>query len=264
MADSPIRVISRAVEILDCFIETSNSHGISELSRRTRLSKSTVHHVVRTLVDTGLLASDGSSRRYRLGPKVAQLSRAFVESTDLRELALPAMTEVRDLTDETVTLYVRVGDERVIIAQVESTQGVRRILLLGTSKPLSVGAAGVVLMGGLSDDEVLQLLKRQRPRRLTQKTVTDPRMMLALVQEARAKGYSTLSEQMEDDVGAIAFPIYDYLGAVPGCILISGPIQRWNVRAAAVHMKRLRAIVDGVSRRLGRNLEQAATDGRLK
>jgi DNA-binding IclR family transcriptional regulator len=251
MAESPIRVIGRAVKILDCFLDVRGTLGITELSRQTHLSKSTVHHVVSTLVDTGLLAVDEATRRYRLGPKVAQLGKAFSESTDLRDLVLPAMIELRDLTEETVTLHVRIGEERVIIAQVESNQGIRRVLTVGASRPLWLGAAGIVLMGDMSDQDVLQFLKRIHPKRLTDKTVVDPKQVLALVQKARVAGYSTLSEQMEDDVGAVALPVQDHNGAVLACILISGPIHRWNQKTTAVHLQRMKTIVEDVSRRLG-------------
>jgi DNA-binding IclR family transcriptional regulator len=255
MAEAPIRVIARAVKILDCYLDARGSLGISEISRKTALSKATVHHVVTTLVETGLLATDGPSRRYRLGPKLAQLGSAFVESTDLRELALPLMTELRDLTLETVTLHVRVADERVIIAQVESTQSIRRVLELGASRPMWLGAAGVVLMTGISDEEVGRLLKRSRPRRLTPKTVIEKAQIMALIQRARADGYCTLGEQTHEGVCGIALPIHDHRGVVQAAILISGPLQRWNPRTIAPLLKRIVGTVEGASRQLGRRLE---------
>jgi DNA-binding IclR family transcriptional regulator len=257
MAESLIRVITRAVKILDCFLSAGGSLGITELSRQTQLSKSTVHHVVSTLVETGLLAPDGTTRRYRLGPKVAQLGNAFIESTDLRELVLPSLTELRDLTDETVTLHAKVGDERVIMAQVVSTQGVRRVLEVGASRPLNLGAAGIVLMSDLSDQEVLRFLKRSRPKKLTGHTVTDPQKILALVQRTRVDGYCILSEQTVVGVGAIALPIHDHRGAVPASILISGPYQRWNPKTIAPYLKRMTTIAEAVSRRLGGRLNEA-------
>lgn len=251
MAESSIRVIERAVKILDCIVEARGPLGITDISRRTNLSKSTVHHFVTTLVNTGLLASDAVSRRYRLGPKLAQLGSAFVESTDLRDLVQPALVELRDLTDETATLHVKVGDERVTMAQAASTQSIRRVLDLGVSRPLYLGAVGVVLMSGLPDEAVLRLLKQARPRRLTSKTVTDPKQLFNLVRRARADGYCTLSEQTEDGVGVVALPIHDHEGAVPAAVVVSGPIQRWNEKAMAPHLKRMKAIVEDVSRRLG-------------
>src|SRR5260370_39359003 len=128
MAESSIRVIARAVKILDCCVGARGNLGITELSKQTRLSKSTVHHFVTTLVETGLLASDGASRRYRLGPKLAQLGNAFIQSTDLRDLALRAPTELRDLTGETGSLHMKIGYQRVAMDRRGITKGVRGIL----------------------------------------------------------------------------------------------------------------------------------------
>lgn len=260
MTDSPIRVIARAVKILDCFLEVRGTLGVTEISRQTRLSKSTVHHFVSTLVDTGLLAVDGPTRRYRLGPKLAQLGNAFVQSTDLRELVLPALTQLRDLTDETVTLHVKVGEERVTMAQVASTQSIRRVLDLGLSRPIYRGAVGMVLMGDMTDAEVVRLVKRSRPRQVTPKTVTDPQEILGLVQRARVDGYCTLGEQTESGVGVMALPIHDHRGMVPAAIVISGPIQRWNPKTMTPYIKRVKTIVAGVSHRLGQGLVAAGSN----
>jgi IclR family transcriptional regulator, acetate operon repressor len=252
MPESSIRVIERAVKILDCFVGTRGTLGVTELSKQTRLSKSTVHHFVTTLVETGLLASDGTSRRYRLGPKLAQLGNAFIQSTDLRDLAQRALTELRDLTDETASLHMKIGDQRVPMDQVVSTQGIRRVLNLGVARPIYLGAVGMVLMGDLSDPEILGLLKRNRPKRLAPSTVTDPQEILKLVHKARTDGYCILGEQTDEGVGVIAFPIHDHLGAVPAGIVVSGPIHRWNSKTILPYLKRMKAIADGVSTMLGR------------
>jgi DNA-binding IclR family transcriptional regulator len=252
MAESSIRVIERAVKILDCFVGARGTLGITELSKQTRLSKSTVHHFVTTLVETGLLASDGASRRYRLGPKLAQLGNAFIQSTDLRDLALRALTELRDLTDETASLHMKIGDQRVTMDQVVSTQGIRRVLNLGVARPIYLGAVGMVLMSDMPDAEIVRLVKRYRPRQLTPHTVTDPQDILRLVQKARSDGYCILNEQTDEGVGVIAFPVHDHLGTVPAGIVVSGPIQRWNAKTITPHLKRMKAIVDDVSRQLGR------------
>jgi DNA-binding IclR family transcriptional regulator len=259
MAESSIRVIERAVKILDCFVGARGTLGVTELSKQTRLSKSTVHHFVTTLVETGLLASDGASRRYRLGPKLAQLGNAFIQSTDLRDLALRALTELRDLTDETASLHMKIGDQRVTMDQVVSTQGIRRVLNLGIARPIYLGAVGMVLMGGMPDQEILALVKRDRPKKLTSSTVTDPQEILKLVHRARTDGYCILNEQTDDGVGVIAFPIHDHLGAVPAGIVVSGPIQRWNSKTIMPYLKRMKTIADSVSLMLGRKPVEPST-----
>jgi DNA-binding IclR family transcriptional regulator len=251
MAESPIRVVERAVKILDCFVGARSTLGIKDLSKQTRLTKKTVHHVVTTLVETGLLASEGDTRRYRLGLKLAQLGNAFIQSTDLRGLARRGLTELRDLTGETASLHIKFGNQRIISDQVISTQGIRRVLSLGLGRPVYLGAVGIVLMGDMSDRDVLRLLKRSRPRQLTPSTVIDPQEILKLVQAARADGYSMLNEQTVEGVGVIAFPIHDHLESIPAGIVVSGPIQRWQSKTIAPYVTRMRRIVDRVSSQLG-------------
>jgi IclR family pca regulon transcriptional regulator len=190
---------------------------------------------------------------------LAQLGNAFIQSTDLRDLALRALTELRDLTDETASLHMKIGDQRVTMDQVVSTQGIRRVLNLGVGRPIYLGAIGIVLMSDMPDAEILRLLKRNRPRQLTPHTVIDPQEILKLVHKARNDGYCVLNEQTDIGVGVIAFPIHDHLGAVPAGIVVSGPIQRWNSKTIMPHLKRMKGIVESVSSQLGRQPSEPVT-----
>jgi IclR family pca regulon transcriptional regulator len=154
---------------------------------------------------------------------------------------------------------VKIGEERITMNQVVSTQGIRRVLNLGVSRPIHLGAVGIVLMGDMPDEDILQMLKRRKPRALTSKTVTDPRDILALVHKARVDGFCMLGEQTEEGVGVIALPIHDHLNAIPAAVVVSGPIQRWNPKAMQPYVKRMKAIVDGVSLQLGRVPNGAAS-----
>jgi len=151
---------------------------------------------------------------------------------------------------------MKIGDQRVTMDQVVSTQGIRRVLNLGIARPIYLGAVGMVLMGDMTDQEILALLKRNRPKKLTPNTVTDPQEILKMVHKARADGYCILNEQTDIGVGVAAFPIHDHLGAVPAGIVVSGPIQRWNSKTILPYLKRMKAIADSVSTMLGRQLAE--------
>ena len=58
------------------------------------------------------------------------------------------MEELRDLTQETVSLHIRQRDLRVCIAQVESRRQVRRVVPVGYEVGINVGATGEVLLAG--------------------------------------------------------------------------------------------------------------------
>ncbi|MEI2697023.1 MAG: hypothetical protein V9E94_01305 [Microthrixaceae bacterium] len=65
----------------------------------------------------------------------------------LAEVARPAMEELREATGESVQLYVRDGDERVCVAAIESSHGLRTIVAVGAVLPMDRGSAGRALSG---------------------------------------------------------------------------------------------------------------------
>ena len=83
----------------------------------------------------------------RSGARLLALGRAAAAALPLAAAAEPALVELRDLTGESVQLYVRDGDHRVCVAALESPHGLRTIVPLGARLPLGVGSGGRLLSG---------------------------------------------------------------------------------------------------------------------
>ena len=134
--------VDRTARVLLAFAGTSPDLGVSEIAAETGLVKSTVHRTLTALVDSGLVARDGRSARYRLGPRATELGMAALGTGDIRHLALPTLLELRDATGETATASLLVGRQRVYVAQVESHASVRMTVEIGARFPLYAGASG--------------------------------------------------------------------------------------------------------------------------
>jgi len=117
-------------QTLDVLAKADSDLSIRELAEETAVSKSAVQRILSSLVETGLAVQDPASRRYGLGPRTLVLGTAYQRRIDLRAVALPHMTHLRDLTGETVGLSVRVGDELLHVEQVESGSALRRSSVL--------------------------------------------------------------------------------------------------------------------------------------
>ena len=129
------------------------------------MSKSAVQRILSSLVETGLAVQDPASRRYGLGPRTLVLGTAYQKRIDLRSVALPHMTHLRDLTGETVGLSVRVGDELLHIEQVESGSALRRSFEIGRTLPLWCGAPARLFLADLSETEQEEIVRRAPPLR---------------------------------------------------------------------------------------------------
>ncbi len=106
-----INSLARGLSILEVFDLNNPKMGISDLSRKTGLSKSTVFRLVHTLRNLGYIVPVEEENKYTLGPKVLTLGFAVLSSFELREVALPYLKELSGKVKETVNLAVLDGME---------------------------------------------------------------------------------------------------------------------------------------------------------
>jgi IclR family transcriptional regulator, KDG regulon repressor len=144
--------VRNAARVLRAFAGGDAEIGVTDLSRRLGIGKSTVHRIVSTLTAEGLLERGRQRGTYRLGPAVEELAVRGGDGLDLHEASLPALASLRQETGETVVLAVRDGDEAVYV---EALSGDASAIAarVGTRLPATRTAAGRVLLGALSPDE---------------------------------------------------------------------------------------------------------------
>jgi DNA-binding IclR family transcriptional regulator len=144
--------VRNAARVLRAFAGGDAEMGVTDLSRRLGIGKSTVHRIVSTLTAEGLLERGRQRGTYRLGPALEELAAGAGDGVDLHEASLPALATLRQATGETVALAVRDGDEAVYVEVLNGdASGVAA--KVGTRVPASRTAAGRVLLGTLSPDE---------------------------------------------------------------------------------------------------------------
>ena len=104
--------IGRVFAILGA-IGDSGQIGISELSQRLGMSKTTVHRVVQTLKALGYVTQEVETERYRLTIRLFELGAKALESVDLVREADVEMRRIGQLTREAV--HLGAFDEDAII-----------------------------------------------------------------------------------------------------------------------------------------------------
>jgi DNA-binding IclR family transcriptional regulator len=155
---SGVGVIDKVAAVLAALERSPAS--LAELVEATGLSRATAHRLAVALEDHGLVRRDPDGR-VALGVRLVALGRRAAEGLPLAGAALPALRALRDMTGESVQLYVREGDRRVCIAALESPHGLRTIVAMGASLPLDVGSAGRVLSGEPAEGWVQSVGERE-------------------------------------------------------------------------------------------------------
>jgi DNA-binding IclR family transcriptional regulator len=225
-ADQPtstrIQSVGRAARVLE-FVALRGGEGLraTELATALGTPLPTLHHLVSTLVDEGLL-SKSSDRRYQLGPKVGLLAEAFAAQNSAPEHLLARLRELAEHTGETTYLSVWRGSDAVLISIVEGHRAVRVAgLHLGYAGNAHLRASGKVLLAFGRPGTLAEYLRRQiRSRSAT----IDARALEAELAEIRSAGYAVDDEAFAEGVACLAVPVAD--GSMS--IGISVPAERFR------------------------------------
>lgn len=242
------RSVDRALAVLCSFSRETPVLGVTELSERLDLTKSTVHRLLQALMARGLVAQDPAHRHYTLGYRVLALAQAVPGEATLREICWPHMQWLRSVTEETIALYVVAGDVRVCLEELESPQMLRMSAGVGRCFPLDRGAAGkALLLAGPADGDLwrraIASLSTQRLSELSK-----------AIEAARGLGYTQTGGETVPGAASIAAPLYGADGRVVAALNVGGPASRFTPEAVARHAA---ALLDATAH-IARDLSSAS------
>lgn len=227
--DYAVRAVVRAATLLHLLRASDGGAALNQLAARSGLAKASVFRMLRTLEGLGLVERDARSDRYRLGVGCLELGQAYLDQTDLRRDALPALERLRDVFHETVHMAVLDDRLRVVyLEKLETTQAVG-IMMSGVGKtaPSHCTGLGKALLAAVDGDPVEQLAERGELRRYTEHTIYEPDGLRRELERIRQEGYALDLEEHEPGVRCVSCTI-------PGsgaAISIAGPAQRLSERA---------------------------------
>jgi DNA-binding IclR family transcriptional regulator len=210
-----VAAVERALSILDAFTDTDPQLTLAELAKRTKMYKSTVLRLARSLEGFGYItrADDGL---YRLGPKLLQLGSLYQRNLHTAHVVPGALRAIVDALKEGASFYVRDGDRRLVLHRVESLRSVRDSVHEGDRLPLNVGAAGHVIRafsGGTG----------------------------AATEKVRRQMYAASFGERDPEVAAVACPVFGLHQSLVGAVTVSSP--RYRMEALGVEAI-LRVLLD--------------------
>jgi DNA-binding IclR family transcriptional regulator len=228
-APGAVGAVDRALAVLCAFSRESPSLGITEISARLGLTKSTVHRLLQTLAARGMVAQDPARRSYTLGYRVLALAQAVPGEATLRQICLPHMQWLRSITQETIGLYVVAGDVRMCLDEIESPQVLRMAAGLGRCFPLASGAPSKAL---LADGPASGDLWRRAVASLPDDHRTQ---LIREVDELRRRGFASSTGETVPGSASVAAPLRGADGAIIAALSVAGPASRFDTQAIARH-----------------------------
>ena len=223
---STLSSVRNAARLLKEFSRGSREIGVTELSRRLGIGKSTAHRLLNTLAEERLLEQDPDTGAYRLGLAMYELGASVSMHTDLHEACSPILDQLRNATRETVQVAVLDGREVVYVERRESPQTLRLFGRVGHRNDANCTSTGKLLLAYLPAYRLEPLLTGWVMPRKTPFTIHEERVLRAQLDAIRARGWSENVNEAEMGVASIAAPIRNGLGEVVAAVSVAGPLQR--------------------------------------
>lgn len=107
--------IRNAALLLRLLSEGPPYQQLSDLGERSGLSVATVHRLLRSLAEAGMVEQDPETARYSLGPELARLSTRYLARLPVLRALTPYLAGIRDVTKSTVLVSLLVRDAVVSV-----------------------------------------------------------------------------------------------------------------------------------------------------
>ncbi|TDQ37454.1 IclR family transcriptional regulator [Aureibacillus halotolerans] len=238
--------IDAVITVLRAFEPNDFEHTVQSIAQKTGLNEKDVQHTVAMLLKKQLLYYQESHSMYCLSKEMYVMGVAAGESLTLREAAKPWMEELRNLTKETIHLYVLDGVERMCLERFEGQNEIRLWVKVGTKLPLWDGAAGKAILAYQSESFITSIVHEKVASFARQPLVEE-------LERIRQNGVAESIDGREVGTSSISAPIMDAQHNVLASLSISGATTRFTPERIEAFSRLAHGYAHTISTELGYN-----------
>jgi IclR family pca regulon transcriptional regulator len=221
--------LARGLLVIQAFSERRLQLSISQLSKRTALSRASVRRCLHTLSKLGFAGTD-DGRSFYLRPRVLALGHSYLSSMPLATAAQPILEHLSQILHESCSIALLDGTEIVYVARAHVTRIMAIDLGVGTRLPAFCTSMGRVLLANLPPDELETVLPKIEFTRYTDRTVTSVEKLRHVLVAVRREGHAIIDQELELGLRSMAVPVRNPAGRVVAAINVGAHGQRVSIQ----------------------------------
>ncbi|NGP45887.1 IclR family transcriptional regulator [Bacillaceae bacterium SIJ1] len=236
--------IHAVVHVLQAFEPHDFDLTAKSVAEKTGLSEHEATRLLHLLAQQNMINYKETTNSYHLSKEMYILGMTAAQSLTVRDCARPFMDELRNITKETVNLFMIDGRERMCLEQSEGEHDVRVWVKIGTKLPLWRGAAGKALLAHQSDSFISAILHENVPP-------FDRAPLFDELVQIKQNGVAESIDGREPGASAVAAPIFDGEGEVRASLSISGATDRFTPEKIDAYVELVKGFANAISEELG-------------
>jgi IclR family KDG regulon transcriptional repressor len=204
-----VPAIDKCFTILELLARSKEPMGISDISGKLDLNKSTVFNIGHTLRDLNILENrrDG---KFVFGTRFYVLANMAGKRSSLLQTAHPYLETISEKTKLSAFLGLRSDRRAILIDKVDSAYGIKVSSEIGMQMPILAGAGIKAMLSQLPDEEIDEILARTELKRYTPRSIIDRAVYKEEILEVRKQGIAYDREEYMEGTVAFAIPIKAY------------------------------------------------------
>lgn len=246
-----VQSVSRALDIIQCFSGNTVELGISEISDRMQLNKSTIYGLVNTLTVKGYLEQNSQTKKYRLGIKLFEFGVLVQKRMDLRNEASPFCQKLQEKYADTVHLATHYKGEVVYIDKIAAPNSMISYSQVGKRAPMYCTGVGKAILAYVGKEYLDQFILKETFDAMTEKTITTSEKLLKELEHIKDKGYAIDNEEIEIGLRCVAAPIFNYKGYPIAAISVSAPYKKMTDEMIEKISQDVKYYAQKISERMG-------------
>jgi DNA-binding IclR family transcriptional regulator len=199
-------VVDRAFALLAAFDAGHRSLSLGELSRRSGIPTSSTLRLAGRLIAWGALER-GDDGRFTIGVRLWEVASLAPRGQGLKQVALPFMGDLEDVTRQHVLLAVLEGTEALLVERLSAHQAMDVLYRVGGRLPLHSTGVGLVLLA-FAESEFQASVLDQPLVHLPERVPVSPAALRRTLAEIRREGLATVRRRAPQPLVSVAAPIF--------------------------------------------------------
>jgi DNA-binding IclR family transcriptional regulator len=221
---SLIPATARTLAVFEIFAREKRALSNSEMARLLSLRDSSSLDLLHSLHSLGYLMRTPRTLRYYPTGRLFETAQQINQNDPLTTVAREAVEQLGERTGESAFFGILDRHAVKVIAAQPSSQPLRYVVEVGDRVSLNASALGKSLLGLHSDEEAEALIGDATLRAVTDRTLIEPKRLLADVARGRERGwYEAVGEGGE---GVSGLAIAGWIGDHPAGLSLAGPSER--------------------------------------
>lgn len=213
--------VGRALRFLELIAESENGLTLKQASSQLGVDGTSAFRIARTLEEDGYLHRNEHSV-YKLGSATLALGVSYLDSLDLRRIAIPRLEALLEPPIDMASLASLSGRRAIVLERLEREPRVAGQGRTGWTFPLHATSLGKTLLAHLPPETVHEWVSSMPLQPLTPATLTTPEALLNELAEIVAAGHGYNLGESQRNIVSVAAPVRNHLGHVVASINATG------------------------------------------